>query len=477
MHEMKYDRVLVWLRNDLRLHDNEALWRATQDAGEVIPVFVFDPRSYGEHALGFRRMGAHRMRFMLEAVKDLREQLRRQESELLVRIGKPEEVIAWLAKECKAQAVYTSKEVTWEEVRAEEAVEEALWRHKVTFTPFWQSTLWHSDDIPWPIQNLPEVFTQFRKENEKSTPVRDLFPDAELPALSLEVEAGALPTLKGLGYEVPAMDPRAVLDFAGGETAGKLRVEDYIWNADLLKEYKETRNGMVGADYSSKFSAWLALGCLSPRYIYYEVKRYEQERVKNESTYWLIFELMWRDYFRFVCKRYGHDVFLPGGIMQKEASYSHDRDAFAAWCQGVTGVPFIDSHMRELKLTGFMSNRGRQNVASFLCKDLEIDWTWGAAWFESCLIDYDVCSNWGNWNYVAGVGNDPREGRYFNILSQASRYDTTGEHVRLWCPELAGIAGGRIHAPANLGSETLAAAGVVLGEGYPKPMVDFARWE
>ncbi|MEM7660420.1 MAG: DASH family cryptochrome, partial [Bacteroidota bacterium] len=268
-----------------------------------------------------------------------------------------------------------------------------------------------------------------------------------------------------------SIDQRSVLPFQGGESAAKERLHQYFWKQDLLRTYKETRNGLIGADYSSKFSAWLSLGCISPRFIYQQVKAYEKERKKNSSTYWLIFELIWRDFFRFIAKKHGNQLFLPGGLKGSSRSYQNREADFEAWREGNTGFPFIDANMRELKTTGFMSNRGRQNVASFLVHDLKIDWRWGAAYFESQLLDYDVCSNWGNWNYVAGVGNDPRENRYFNTLSQAKRYDAQGEYLKLWVPELAELPPQLLFDPGSANRSELSRHGVHLGTTYPYPIV------
>jgi deoxyribodipyrimidine photo-lyase (single-stranded DNA-specific) len=226
------------------------------------------------------------------------------------------------------------------------------------------------------------------------------------------------------------------------------RLRHYFWETDAVARYKETRNGLIGADYSSKFSPWLAAGCLSPKLIYHELKRYEHERVRNESTYWLFFELLWRDFFRLMGKKYRNRIFLKSGPQNKDMSHlKNDWEHFWAWAEGRTGVPFIDANMRELNATGWMSNRGRQNTASFLVRDLKVNWQMGAEYFESLLVDYDPCSNWGNWNYVAGVGSDPREDRYFNILTQARNYDPNGDYVRLWCPELSEIPKEKIHRP------------------------------
>ena len=177
----------------------------------------------------------------------------------------------------------------------------------------------------------------------------------------------------------------------------------------------------------------MALGCLSPREIYRQLKEYESLYSANESTYWLKFELLWRDYFRFMMKKYNYKYFLQQGIQTKKDTLNeHNQDLLQQWIDGRTGLDFVDANMLELKLTGFMSNRGRQNVASYLCNDLKLDWRYGAAYFEQQLIDYDVCSNWGNWAYLAGVGNDPRGNRYFNIEKQANDYDKNKTFRDLW---------------------------------------------
>jgi deoxyribodipyrimidine photo-lyase len=160
-----------------------------------------------------------------------------------------------------------------------------------------------------------------------------------------------------------------------------------MWETDSLRAYKQTRNGLIGEGYSSRLSSWLALGSLSPRVVYAEIRRYERERVNNESTYWLFFELLWRDFFAFVAERWGRRIFAKGGVQGRPRTYRNDRDVFENWKAGRTGQPFVDANLRELAATGYMSNRGRQNAASYLAHDLSIDWRWGAAWVESALLD------------------------------------------------------------------------------------------
>lgn len=424
------DIVIYWFRNDLRLHDQPVLSELCETASELLPVYCLDPRWFVPHELGFPKSGSLRTQFLLESLEDLREQLREAQSDLLVYLGKPEEVLPELARQLKAGAVYAEKEHAHEELTVERALVDAL---DVPLRLHEGRTLILPNSLPFSIEQLPDIYTQFRKKAEKYGDIAPLGPRADhFPLLPQGVEPEPLPTLAELGLEPQTPSDKGVMPFKGGEGEGLRRLHEYIWQRELVKTYKKTRNGLLGEAYSSKFSPWLALGALSPRKIHAEVKQFEQEVVSNSSTYWLIFELLWRDYFRFVTMKYGRRLFFLQGIKDEAPTFRNRMQDFEAWRMGETGEPFVDANMKELLLTGFMSNRGRQNVASYLCKDLSVDWRWGAAWFESQLIDYDVCSNWGNWTYVAGVGNDPRPHRYFNVRKQAERYDPQGEYVSHW---------------------------------------------
>ncbi|NEQ98355.1 MAG: DASH family cryptochrome [Cyanothece sp. SIO2G6] len=470
---MTEKRILIWYRNDLRVHDHEPLVYGLKQRAMLIPVYCFDPRQFGSTRFGFVKTGAFRAQFLLESVADLRRSLQTLGSNLIVRQGEPEVVIPALAEQLGIYAVLFHGEVTSEETRVERKLKAKLHGQGVKFKTFWGSTLYHPDNLPFAIAHIPDLFTTFRKQVEKQSTVDPAL--ATPPQLSPlpDVDLGTIPELSDLGLEAVSPDPRGVLPFKGGETAGLARLQKYIWEGDRLKEYKETRNGMLGADYSSKFSPWLTHGCLSPRYIYQQVQEYETQRVKNKSTYWLIFELLWRDYFRFICAKHGDRVFHLSGLQGLKFPWKTDWEWVERWQTGTTGYPLVDANMRELAATGFMSNRGRQNVASFLTKNLAIDWRIGAEWFESLLIDYDVCSNWGNWNYTAGVGNDARGFRYFNIAKQSHAYDPHGDYVRHWLPELASLHEDKIHKPWSLNGNQQKQFGVILGQDYPNPIVDF----
>lgn len=423
---------IVWFKTDLRLYDNEALMKAIAQSEEIIPVYCFDDAHFESTQYGFKKIGNYRAQFLLESLQDLDNNLRKMGSGLVILKGKPEMEIPKIVEEYRALKVFAKREVAFEEKQTEKLVQTALFKLRCELETFSTSTLYHAEDLPFAIKDIPDVFTTFRKKTELDATVRAVF-KAPIRITSPEIPEIILPTLKELGLRFSSIDSRAAIQFKGGETEAMKRMNHYFFESKSLSVYKETRNGMVGADYSSKFSAWLAMGCISPRAIYHEIKKYEKENEANDSTYWLVFELLWRDFFRFMFKKYQTKFFLYSGIKSdKINSKALNKKLVSQWVKGTTPSDFINANMIELKQTGFMSNRGRQNVASYFYNELNMDWRIGAAYFESQLIDYDVCSNWGNWAYLAGVGNDPRKHRYFNIEKQANDYDKDRAFRDLW---------------------------------------------
>ncbi|PQJ09222.1 cryptochrome DASH [Flavipsychrobacter stenotrophus] len=423
---------IVWFKTNLRVHDNEPLLRAIEQNDLVIPVYCFDDNHYRTTEKGFKKTGSFRAQFILQALLDLDSSLRQLGSGLLIVKGNTGDVLAQIALEYKARKIYAQQEVAHEELQTQDEVTTKLQAIHCSLETFNTTALYHPHDLPFTIANVPDIFTPFRHKVESSTKIRAPFPSPKA-IRSLELPALQLPSLSDLGLGPAILDSRAAFNYPGGESSAMMRVKYYFEESGLVSSYKATRNGLVGADYSTKFSPWLAIGCLSPRYVYQKLKAYEANYGANDSTYWVVFELLWRDYFRLIMSKYGVQLFLKNGIDSNHPkAKQHNTEVFAKWINGETGVDFVDANMRELKLTGFMSNRGRQNVASYLCNDLKLDWTYGAAYFEVQLIDYDVCSNWGNWAYIAGVGNDPRKDRYFNIQKQADQYDTDHSYRNLW---------------------------------------------
>jgi deoxyribodipyrimidine photo-lyase len=422
---------IVWFKNDLRLQDNETLVKAIQASENIIPVYCFDDAHFVTTKYGTKKTGSFRAQFLFESLKDLDNNLRALGSGLIIVKGKPEEELLKIAKEYNATKIFAKTEIAPEELKTEKLVATALEKINCSLHTYSTSTLYDVHDLPFSINNLPDIFSNFRRQVEKETEIKYCF-KKPLAITSPTIAAMQLPTLSDLGLEQQTIDSRAAIKLIGGETEAQKRLQHYFYETKAISKYKETRNGLIGADYSSKFSAWLAHGCISARTIYDELKAYEQIHGENESTYWLVFELLWRDYFYFVLQKFGKKLFLKEGIKIDVVVPNFNKVGFNKWINALTNIDFIDANMLELRNTGFMSNRGRQNVASFFCNDFKLDWRYGAAYFEEQLIDYDVASNWGNWAYLAGVGNDPRPNRYFNITKQANDYDADKKYRKLW---------------------------------------------
>lgn len=465
---------IVWFRNDLRVSDHEPLHEACKNFDHVIPLYIYDERFWAKSRVAnIPCFSGHRFQFLTGCLENLRETLKEIGGDLIVRKGKPEEIIPALCREFEVSKVFFHEEVTNEETSIEKSLIDQLNNIDCKTKTFWNSTLAHVDDIPFEdIHWLPDIFTEFRKKTEKNCDWRLPISAPDEVNLPEDIETDELLTFEEACFPKPPSDTRSALhNMRPGEKGAWERLGHYFWGTESLAEYKQTRNGMVGNDYSSKFSPYLAHGCISPRSIAAEVSRFEKEVKKNSSTYWLIFELLWRDFFRFIALKYGDKIFKRGGVQGRNLHVENSEEKFQAWINGQTGYPLVDANMREIHQTGFMSNRGRQNVASFLVRDLKIDWRWGAEYFESQLVDYDPCSNWGNWTYAAGVGNDPREDRYFNVVGQGKRYDPEGDYYRLWLKELSELPKKYIHEPWMLDADLQKRYKVKIGKDYPSPIV------
>ena len=442
---------IYWFRNDLRLEDQPALTQACQQSTRLLLVYCHSPSSWDKTKWNVSRTSQHRQFFLNSALADLRHQLQQQGSDLLEITGKPEDVLPLLANDAGTVQIYC------EEIAAPEEQDQvtALRASGLKVTTSWQSSLLNPADLAIPLDALPDVFSHFRlmvesKQIKPSAPLprpADMSPLPEIyPALAKKWSALQMPAQHRSGNTATNEDsisdktvlnvdgrssfPYFLPPFSGGASAAAAHLRQYF-DRHLARNYKLTRNDLSGIDYSTKFSPWLASGALSPRTVYQALKEYEAKYGANDSTYWIWFELLWRDYFRFLHLKYGRRLYRQQGLTNLSVP-SHDASRFEAWCNSQTGEPLVDAGMAELAATGYLSNRLRQIVASYLVHDLGCDWRAGAAWFESQLIDYDVYSNQGNWLYISGRGTDPRNGRRFNIQKQAHDYDRDGTYQQLW---------------------------------------------
>jgi deoxyribodipyrimidine photo-lyase len=413
-------RGLVWFTEDLRLDDNETLLKAIEENEEVLPVYFWTEHEQ-KPQFGIPRLGDTRKAFIQESLSNLQQQLHAIGGSLLVLNGSPEDQITELCKQFGIRKVYTKKQVGSEEKTSQIRVKERLLAIAVDFETYSSSTLFHPDDLPFSVRDIPLLFTKFRKLAEKESVVRSPFNPPERIIVPPFEEVIIARTLSSKPTWLQ-----------GGEDHALERLHHFIWAHQAIKTYKETRDQLSGLDCSTKFSAWLSQGCISPRRIYSEIKRFEHEVLANDSTYWVIFELLWRDFFRFSFKKYPKAYFQLHGLDQQALYTQFDPNKFEAWTHGKTSESLINAGMNELRETGFVSNRMRQILASYWVFGMKQDWRYGAAWFEHCLVDYDVASNWGNWAYIAGVGNDNRGGREFNIEKQTQLFDKDGAYREKW---------------------------------------------
>ena len=439
--QQQHSTAIYWFRQDLRLEDNPALLSACQQAQTMVFVYCHPPQQLTRW--GISRYGAHRHQFVKTALADLRKQLINLGSKLLEIEMSSTTALPKLAHELQTSAIYC------EEIAAPEEQDEVevLRAAGLSIHTTWQSSLLSPADLPFAPSQLPAVFTQFRTAVEKARvlpPASCGIPQSvpPLPVQFSEIISrwsstnkdpkDAIPERAFAEYpnETRSSFPYLSAQFSGGSSAAKAHLKQYL-QRKLAHTYKQTRNGLTGIDYSTKFSPWLASGAISARQIVHSLKEFESEYGANDSSYWIWFELLWRDYFRLLHLQYGRRLYTARGLSTLPAP-KHDAEKFTRWCQAQTGETLVDAGMAELAATGYLSNRLRQVVASYLIYDLDCDWRAGAAWFEAQLVDYDVYSNQGNWLYIAGRGTDPRNGRRFNVEKQAHDHDRDGSYRRLW---------------------------------------------
>ena len=411
---------IYWFRNDLRLQDNPAFTQACKNVETLLPVFIHQSHLAQETQWGFPRVTKKPQVFLQESLQDLKGQLRIRGSDLLDISGEPIEIFQDLRSQLDVNIIYC------ERIEApEELIEVAKLVHAgFEIKSIWQSSMLDPQSLPFKLHEMPDIFTQFRQKIEMSklkfsNPIDIPISIPPLPSHSSHIKSQVIESTSCIDQP-----------FAGGENKALVHLEQYF-ERRLPDIYKQTRNQLIGMDYSSKFSPWLALGCCSARFIAKKLTDYEIQHGANDGTYWLWFELLWRDYFRFLHFKYGNMLYQSKGLSETPSN-PFSLSKFKQWSSGNTGESFVDAGMHELMTTGYLSNRMRQIVASYWIYNMKGSWQAGAAWFESQLIDYDVYSNQGNWLYIAGKGTDPRGGRAMNVSKQTQDHDPEGTYRKIW---------------------------------------------
>jgi len=495
---------VVWFKcTDLRTHDHAALRAAHANGLPVLHLYVFDPfwHAGATRLCSFPKTGVVRSRFQLEALADLDNNLRAKGHKLSTRSGvSTEKCFRELCADYDVNRVFAFHEICSEELKVQRQVEKVLKRSGASLQLCWGFELYHRDDIsfdPRYPRGAFNSYTAFRKRVESS----QVRPSSnEMPKFlrgsadtvdwtRADLKLPSLPELMGAMYD-PALDPgeakhtAAELRWVGGETAALARVKAFIWEDESLGfDYvgatmtTDPGKSCMRDKAMSKLSPWLAHGCLSPRLLHEEVKRYEAQRQRTKSTYWIVHELIWRDFSRFASLHYGTSIFRIGGFQKLVPSWPWSTDArqLHAWTHGRTGFPFVDCFMRELKYTGYCNHMGRECSGWFLIGDLGVDWRMGAEWFESALVDYEPTANWFNWAYrclpAASRKSPPGEQlQGYEILKWGAQHDPDAAYIKRWIPELASLSGTIAREPWRLGLR--GSSGNEDSCGVPEEMID-----
>jgi deoxyribodipyrimidine photo-lyase len=438
---------LILLDQAMRLHDNPLLWygadaKATEQRS--IAVVCLDQAAFFGQQYGMARASLLRLQQYLQLIAETKQALARLNIGLVTLFGEPVTEISSLAEKLRATEIVAATPTGYREQQTLASLQR---RHQVTTVDL-NSLLGSAPLIP-DLSTLPDSFSAFRKQREPLLQVAPALADYQpQPGQQWLTSAQTAPFCENFSQLATFSQPGS--HAGSSEQQALARLDDFIWQKQAIRHYKTSRNGLLGDYYASKFSAALASGCLSVRFCWQQILQFEQQQLANDSTYWLKFELLWREFFRWQFRKFGKAWFSKNAIkgplyFTEPLLNASQQKTFNDWCAGQTGVPFIDANMRLLNTTGLMSNRGRQNVASYLNHDLKLDWRLGAAYFEQRLLDYDVASNWGNWAYIAGSGNSGE--RQFNVIKQALSYDGNGDFVRAMLPELT-TRGSLVHQPA-----------------------------
>lgn len=430
------DLILFWHRNDLRISDNIGLAEARKKSPKVVGIFCLDP-----NILERDDVAPARVSYMIGCLQELAQSYEQLGSQLLVLKGEPSQIIPALARSLKAIAVFWNLDVEpYSKIRDGE-VTEALQEKGIEVKNFWDRLLHAPGEVLTQSDNPYTVYTPFWKnwsQQNKQSPLPELenIEGLSKKESSVAKEAGAisLPTAKDLGYvwENPLL-------LAPGEKAAQERLAQFCDAA--IAEYGEQRD-FPGSDGTSQLSAALKFGAIGIRSVWQaanEVYRNSRSDESRDSIETWQKELAWREFYQHCLYFFPELAEGPYREPFKAFPWDNNEDYFQAWCEGKTGYPIVDAAMRQLNETGWMHNRCRMIVASFLTKDLIINWQWGEKYFMQTLFDGDLAANNGGWQWSASSGMDPKPLRIFNPASQAQKYDPEAEYIRQWLPELSSI--------------------------------------
>jgi deoxyribodipyrimidine photo-lyase len=462
------DSALMWFRRDLRFADNAALYHALKSARRVYAAFVFD-RAIVDELLAEGLRADRRVDFIRRCLQELDAGLRQHGGGLIVRHGVAADEIPRLAEQLQVDAVFANHDYEPYAIERDAKVAATLGASGRRWHSFKDQVIFERDEVLTGAGRPFSVFTPYRNAWLKAlTPfhLRAYPVEKYAPALAPPPFATRLPALEEIGFETTDLD---ALKVPTGSRGGRGLFDDFRPRID---RYKDARDypAVRGPSY---LSVHLRFGTLSIR----ELVRFAHNRARTSAgaATWLA-ELIWREFYQQIL--YHHPQVATQSFRPEydRIRWDDDRDRFAAWCEGRTGYPLVDAAMAQINRTGYMHNRLRMVSASFLTKDLGIDWRWGQRYFARRLIDFDLAANNGGWQWAASSGCDAQPYfRIFNPVAQSEKFDPEGRFIRRYLPQLANLSSAEIHAPWRLSPERQREAGCVIGRDYPYPAVDHAE--
>lgn len=459
---MQYEKSLVWFRRDLRDFDHAALYHALKTSSQVFCIFVFDTEILDLLVNKQDR----RVEFIWESVKELKAALQAKGGDLIVMYGKARELIPMYALQANIHAVFSNRDYEPSAVARDAQVAAILAQNNIEFHSFKDQVLFEKDEV-LSLSNKPySVFTPYKNAHLKKLDDFYLKPypvDSYIHNYA-KVAPSNLINLESMGFvRTNLADMRLPTGMSGG-------AELFADFEDRMHQYKDARNfpAVKGVSY---LSVHLRFGTVSVRHL----ARQARNHANAGSQTWLS-ELIWRDFYFQILHH--HPQVAAGKAYKAEFEnlpFPNDIALFKAWCEGKTGYPLIDAAMRQINSTGFMHNRLRMVVASFLVKDLLIDWRWGERYFAEHLIDFDLSANNGGWQWAASTGCDAQPWfRIFNPITQSEKFDPAGKFIRKYVPEIANCSDEEIHKPWQMSSIRQQSSGVIIGTNYPAPIIDHA---
>ena len=458
---------IVWFREDLRIADNPALFQAREDGYKIVPCFILDDKTV--------TIGGASQWWLHHSLSSLHGALESIGARLILRKGEPEKCLIKLIKESEAKAVYWNRRYYEPQIDVDKSIKSRLEDRAIEVKTFNGSLLREPWEIETKTGNPYRVFTPFWKSLRKMGPARnEPFPKIRtVDGASADVETEYLDDWALLPSN-PNWATGIAENWTPGEDGARDRLNDFLDGA--INEYGDGRD-CPAKELTSRLSPHLAFGEISPNIIWTETKsRMDSGEVNASQAEKFLSEIAWREFSK---QLLFYNPTLPEKPLREEFSnypWNNDQDGLRAWQRGETGYPIVDAGMRQLWKTGWMHNRVRMIVASFLIKDQLIKWQEGAAWFWDTLVDADIANNSASWQWVAGSGADASPYfRIFNPITQGEKFDPDGSYVREFVPELAEMPKKHIHAPWKAPGEVLEKAGVTLGETYPDPIVDHAE--